>query len=72
MGHANMHEHLKYICYVSSHKKYFLNNSYTNDTNKLFKITLVTITYNLYRLLRYIYLCILTKMFDMFILIVQP
>ena len=49
-----------------------INNSYTNDTNKLFKTTLVTITYNLYRLLRYIYLCILTKMFDMFILIVQP
>ena len=49
-----------------------INNSYTNDTNKLFKTTLVTITYNLYRLLRYIYLFILTKMFDMFILIVQP
>jgi len=49
-----------------------INDSYNNDTNKLFKTTLVTISYNLYRLLCYIYLCILTKMFDMFILIVQP
>jgi hypothetical protein len=29
-----------------------ISNSYTNDTNELFKTTLVTITYNLYRLLR--------------------
>jgi hypothetical protein len=28
-----------------------INNSYANDTNKLFKTTLVTITYKLYRLL---------------------
>jgi len=59
-----MFHHLKTI--------FLINNSYTNDTNKLFKTTLVTITYNLYRLLRYIYLFILTKMFDMFILIAQP
>ena len=40
MSHKNM-------CYVSSHKKYFLNNSYTNDTNKI-KTILVTMAYNLY------------------------
>ena len=41
----------KYICYVSAHKKYFLINSYFNDTNKLFKTILVTMAYNLSRLL---------------------
>jgi hypothetical protein len=39
--------------YVMFHhiKKYFLNKSYTDHTNKLFKTLLVTMTYNLYRLL---------------------
>jgi hypothetical protein len=37
---------VKFICYVSSHKKYILNYSYTNDANNLLKTILVTITYN--------------------------
>jgi uncharacterized protein YqkB len=35
--------------YFSNHGKYFLDDSYTNDTNKLFKIVLLTVTNNLYK-----------------------
>jgi len=56
MPRATMHE-IKYIGYVSTHKKYFLNNSHTNDTNKLFKTILITITYNFMDCyFRYIYI----------------
>jgi hypothetical protein len=59
----------KYICMLH-HIKKFPSKHITNDTNKLFKTILVTMTYNLYRLLLLIYLYILTKMFDMSILII--